>query len=68
MKCADHDDFFAVEDGGIPDEELYSRGIVSRHYTPYEQSISFDRKMTIMNPLTDEQAARKKPPDLSETL
>jgi hypothetical protein len=57
-----------VEDGGIPDEELYSRGIVSRHYTPYEQSISFDRKMTMVNPLTDEQAARKKPPDLSETL
>lgn len=41
---------------------------MSKHYTPYEQSISFDRKMTMVNPLTDEQAAKKKPPELSEFL
>ena len=53
------------EEGGLAESELYERNVVSRNFTPYEQSISFDRKMTMVNPLTDEQAARKKPPPIT---
>ena len=57
------------DQGGLTEEELYDKGLrgeKARHYTPYEQSISFDRKMTMVNPLTDEQAAKKKPPQFEQ--
>jgi hypothetical protein len=73
------EDTLPPEEGGITDQELYNRqmqegergppekgerSVASKNFTPYEQSISFDRKMTMVNPLTDEQAAKKKPPPI----
>ena len=35
-----------TSEGGLTEEALHERHIVSKEYTPYEHSISFDRKMT----------------------